>query len=83
MDLSPKTIQVKLLDKMYPIRRASVMEVRLASKKMKAAGEDVDKILELQAGIIEKCGMPKEVIETLDMEQFTDLSECVMGSKKN
>ena len=83
MDLSPKTIEVTVSEQKYNIRRASVTEVRQASKRMTAASEDTDKVLDLQSVLIEKCGMPRKIIDALDMEQFTALAECVMGAKKN
>lgn len=84
LDLGKRTIfRVKFEGKTYDVRKPSVKEVGLFNRKLKEAGNDEYSQLDATKAWVSSLGMPEEVIEQLEMEQFNTLLETVSGLKKN
>jgi len=83
LDLSPKTRGVKYKDQILKVRKLNIKEVKTIEKQLIAAAKDSDKSLEIQEKMMVACGVPQEIIDEIDIDQFQDLGKFIMGAKKN
>jgi len=84
LDLGKRTVfKVKYEGETYDVKKPSVKEVSLFNRKLKEAGKDEYAQLDATKAWISGLGMPANVIEELEMEQFNLLLESISGLKKN
>ena len=82
LDLGKKTVyKVKLEGETYEVKKPSVREISSFNKKIK----DVDATdqFDITKDWVASLGMPSEVVEDLEMDQFTQLLDMVSGLKKS
>jgi len=76
IELSPKIIQVKLGDAIYPVRVPNAREI----KEMQGAKEsDIDQSIAL----LDKLGLPADVAWSLDVESLQRIFEALIPAKKS
>lgn len=83
LDLGKRTVfKVKFDGKTHDMRKPTVAEVGLLDAKMKEAGGEVSQ-LDVTKEFLHQLGMPMEVLNALEVEQFGKLLDGVTGIKKN
>lgn len=75
--------KIKIYGVEYSVSRPSVAQVRLITEFSKGTDsnsvEAVDALIEFVSGL----GIPKDVIESLEIKHLTALMEHLVGAKKN
>jgi len=66
----------------YVVIKPKVLEVKEMQKELQNAGKDADKEFDITMKYIENRGIPKNVIEDLDIDEFQGLVEYLVGKKK-
>lgn len=66
----------------YVVIKPKVLEVKQMQKELQAANKDSEKEFDITMKYIENRGIPKNVIEDLDVDEFQGLVEYLVGKKK-
>ncbi len=66
----------------YEIKTPNKEQVIKYNKEVHDAGGDVEKILKTSESIFLEVGLPKEIIDSLEIEHFVAISEYLFGAKK-
>lgn len=85
IELKKKTIEVRYGDKSFELAMCPTMKAKELFKKMKSIDQekDIDELIDLQLQVLVDCGLPAELQDKLDFEQFGELANAVMGVKKS
>lgn len=82
LELKRKKINVKLDGQSYPLTVPTLREADKYQARAKKAGDE-GKELELLFDFLNERGLPKEVIESLEVDHVNLLVEHLLGVKKN
>lgn len=83
MDLQLKRTKYKvtIYDKVFELRRPTVEEYQRFTKEV-SAGLTEGTALDKMTDVLVSCGIPKEELLKMEMEDLNELFTFVMGSKK-
>lgn len=79
LEIKKEVKKVKIEDTVYDLRKPSLKEVR--EFRDNASKEDSDADVEL-IKMLSNCGIPKEVLDELDVDSIDAISSLVMPKKK-
>jgi len=77
---SKKYVNVKFNGESYKLRFPTILEAKDLTSKFSESSESDQ--LDLTISLIESLGLPKDIINQLDIDQLTSLVNCLMPSKK-
>ena len=83
LKLKRTKIRLELDDKEYFLTRPTFGEVKQFEADRKKCAEDDDAVTDLVFKFIEKCGLPLEISQTLEVEMISQIIDALSGSKKN
>lgn len=76
-----KKVTVDIYGKSFELSKPTVAQANMMRKKMKGLeeGQDIDLMIDFMSML----GMPKEIIDSLEVEHFQTLVEFVLNVKKS
>lgn len=76
-------VKVKIYGREYDVEAPTVKQVIEINKAMKGHKDDDIAVTDLMIDFVSKLGIPKEMLESLEIHHFNKLVEGLVGSKKN
>lgn len=74
--------QVSIDGKTFDLSAPSKNDAIEHDRKLKDAKEDTEKIFSIYEELFLKLGLPQDVVSSLELEHFKELSEYIMTTKK-
>jgi hypothetical protein len=82
MEITKTQIELKAFGQDYKLCPPPARSVAEFKKELTLAGEDDVLLVEIASRFLEKCGLPKDVCEQLELDHMHKLIELVSAKKK-
>lgn len=83
LELKRTELKVKLDGNVHSLRKPTVVEVEGLNLKIDKLEKNSVESFKLMKSFVSEMGMPEDVIDGMETDQFVTLVEYITGSKKN